>query len=367
MIKPLHKTGLAAIILLFLLAQLSCRHQTEQNRKMIQAPERQIILSDAQIQLANIKIEEINERLIGQNLLFNGVLKVNEQSAVNITSRAIGRIQKLYFKNAGENVKKGDSLYQIYSDELVAAEREYITLQRNNWNFSGRYEPSLALENKLLLFGMLPEQIAQLRKEGNVLFAVTICSPASGTIRSINVTEGQYVNSGQTIFELADDQQLWVEAQVYPDDLPALKVGLRATVTVPIAGNLPIKTNICFINPSFEQGKNVILIRSLIDNPDKNLHPGMLALMSVQTHKNKGIVVPASAVIVGKNGNRIWIRNDDGSFSGITVTTGIQSEDSVLIISGLEEIKTIVTSGAYLLNSELILKNGTFTEIENEF
>lgn len=367
MIKHLINKRFAAITLLFFFLLVSCNQPPEQNRSEIQTPADHIILSEAQIQLANIKVEEINEGIIGHNLLFTGVLKVNEQSAVNITSRAAGRIQKLFFKNTGENVRKGDSLYQFYSDELIAAEREYFTIQRNNWNFSGRYEPSLALENKLLLLGMLPEQIAHLRKDSKILFVVTIFSPAAGTIKSINITEGQYVNNGQTLYELADNQKLWVEAQVYQEDLPFLKVGMPSMVTVPVAGNLSINSNICFINPSFEQGKNVTLIRSVIDNPEKKLHPGMLALMSVQSPKNAGIVVPASAILLDKNGSRIWIRNDDGSFSARNVTTGIKSEDSVMVVSGLGETKSVVTSGAYLLNSELILKNGTKNKEDKEF
>jgi Cu(I)/Ag(I) efflux system membrane fusion protein len=333
-------------------------------RKVIEntAPANNIILSEAQVQLANIKVTEVYEGAVGQNKIYTGVLKINELSAVNVSSRTKGRIQKLYFKNTGEKVNKGDSLYQIYSDELVAAEREYFTLHSNNWNFSGKYEPSLVLEDRLLYLGMLPSQIEQLKKDGKILFTVTIFSPFSGTIRSIDVTEGQFVNAGQTMFGLADYNKLWVEAQVYQDDLQDLRVGMPAMVAIPVAGNISVKSTITFINPSFEQGKNVTLIRTLIDNPDKNLYPGMLALLSIQAQKSQGIVVPASALITDKNGSRVWVRNENGSFSGRIVSTGIQSEDSVLILSGLGNTDLIVTSGAYLLNSELILKKGTIIE-----
>lgn len=354
------------IIPIFLLLTGSCIQQPELNTGEGPLTSDNIFLSEAQIQLANIKVAEVNEGTIGKERLFTGVLKVNEQDVVNITSRSTGRIQKLYFKNTGEYVKKGDSLYQFYSDELVAAEKEYFTLQRDNWNFSGRYEPSLLLENKLLFLGMLPSQIATLRKDGKILFSITIHSPAAGTIRSINVTENQYVNGGQVLFELADDRQLWVEAQVYPDDLPYLQVGLPSEVNVPIAGTRTIQSTISFVSPSFEQGTNVTLIRSEIDNRDKSLYPGMLAVMSVQSQRNSGIVVPASAVLLDKNGSRVWIQNEDGSFSCRIVTTGIQSEDSVLILTGLNNARRIVTSGAYLLNSEFILKKGTIIREENE-
>jgi Cu(I)/Ag(I) efflux system membrane fusion protein len=366
MIKQIFKTGLGTIFLIFFSLLFSCTHQREQKMSDDPVAENKLSLSEAQIQLANIKVAAVNEGNIGHNRIFTGVLKVNEQSAVSISSRATGRIQKLFFKNTGETVNKGDSLYQFYSDELVAAEREYFTIHSNNWNFNGKYEPSLLLENKLLLLGMLPSQIEQLKKSGKILFNVTIYSPVKGTIRVLNISEGQYVNSGQTLFELADYNRLWVEAPVYQEDLQFLKVGMPSTVTIPVEGNIPIKSNITFINPSFEQGKNVTLIRTIIENTNKNLYPGMLAYLSVYSQTNSGVVVPASAVITDRSGSRIWIRNEDGSFSGRIVTTGIQSQDSVLILSGLGRSEMIVTSGAYLLNSELILKKGTITEVKTK-
>ena len=354
----------ASIILMMYFLLGSCGQHQKQIASEDQTPVNSIMLSEAQIQLANIKVAEINEGVIGDNLLLTGVLKVNEQSTLNISARTKGRIQKLYIKNTGETVSKGDQLYQFYGDELVAAEREYFNLESSNWNYNGRYEPSLALENKLLLLGMLPSQIAKLRKDGKILFSVTIYSPVEGTIRSINITEGQYVNEGQTLFTLAGESKLWVEAPVYPEELQFLKVGMPAAISVPVAGNKPVKGAICFINPSREQGKNVTLIRMEVDNSDRRLYPGMLAVVSIQSQKQKGIVLPISAVITDKGGCRVWIRNEDGSFSGRLVNTGMQSEDSVLILSGLAEKEVVVTSGTYLLNSELILKKGMLTEMK---
>lgn len=292
------------------LSVISCKTEKKESAVLQQEPENKIMLSEAQIQLANIKVSEADEKEISQDLLFTGELKVNEQSAVIISSRTTGRIEKLFFKNAGDFVNKGDSLYRIFGEELVAAEREYITLQNNNWNFSGKFEPSLVLENKLLLLGMLPAQLAKLKKDGKILFTVTIYSPVTGTIRAVNVTEGQYVTSGTTLFELADDSQLWIEANAYQSDLKYIKPGLPATVNIPAAGNVSAKCRIGSVNPSFQQGKNTTIIRSQIDNREKNFYPGMLATMKVEANKTSGIIVPVSAVISGKDGERIWIRNE---------------------------------------------------------
>jgi len=317
-----------------------------------------IILSEAQIQLANINTAGVRVGNIGRKLTFTGVLKVNEQSAVIFSSWISGRIEKLYFRNTGERVKKGDMLYEFYSEELVSTQREYIRLQSNNWNFSARYEPSLAVEEKLLLMGMMPSQIKQLGKSAKILFTIPIYSQVNGIIRSVNVSEGQYIKEGQSLFEFADDSKLWVEAQVYPDEVQFLETGMPATVTVPETGELPVKCKISFVNPSFETGKNITVVRAVIDNPYGRLHPGMFALLSVLTQKSHGMVIPSSAVISGNGGDRVWVREENREFSCRVVNTGLQSGDSVLILSGLDKSDKIVTSGAYLLNSELILKQG---------
>lgn len=360
------KNFVKIFLVVVLLIVISCKNEKKENAVLLREPENKIMLSEAQIQLANIKVSETDEEEISQDLMLTGVLKVNEQSAVIISSRTTGRIEKLFFKNAGDVVNKGDSLYRIYGEELVAAEREYVTLQNNNWNFSGKFEPSLVLENKLLLLGMLPSQVAKLKKDGKILFTVTIYSPVNGTIRSVNITEGQYVSSGETLFELADDNQLWIEAIAYQSDLKYIKPGLPATVNIPAAGNISVRCRIGSVDPSFQQGKNTAIVRSQIDNRAKNFYPGMFATMKIEANKTRGITVPVSAVISGKDGNRIWIRNEDGSFSARQVTTGIQSENSVIVLSGLRKTEMVVTSGAYLLNSELILKKGSVTKLESE-
>jgi len=362
--KHIHTIHLASAFLIIVLFMISCKKHSEISQKGndTQTLDNTINLSEAQIQLANIKVIQVEEGVFSFNRFFTGVLKVNEESAINISSRATGRISKLFLKNVGETVNKGDSLYQFYCEELVAVERQYFTLQSNNWNYNGKYEPSLALENRLLLLGMLPSQIEKLRKDGKILFAITIYSPVKGVVRSVNIAEGQYVKSGQSLFELADGTKLWVEAQVQPDVLDILKVGMQSIISVPDAGNRSIKSTISFINPSLEQGKNVTVIRSIIDNPNGKLYPGMLALMHIQSERSRCIVVPASAVIIDKNENIVWIKNENGSFSERKVVIGMESDDSVQILAGINKSEYVVSSGAYLLNSEYILRKGTVAQ-----
>jgi len=351
-------------VAIFVLNACSHKRATEVNQEP-DPVSYNIMLSEAQIQTANIKVVEARYGKIGHHLTLTGVLKINEQGVVSISARATGRLAKLYFKNTGEQINTGDSIYRFYSEELAEAERKYSTIQRNNWNFSGRYEPSLVLEDRLKYIGMLPSQIAQLRKDGRILFTITLYSTVGGVIKSVNVTEGQYVTEGQNIFELADDSKLWMEAQVYPDEVQLLKTGMPVRVVVPGA-DMEFRSTLSFVNPSFEPGKIVTLVRTVINNSDRKLYPGMLAMMIVETNKTDGIIVPTSAIINSKSGDRIWIRDEDGSFSFRNISSGIQSSDSTLILSGLNEDDEVVVSGAYLLDSEMQLKSVTSTASEAE-
>jgi len=353
------------LMLIFILFT-SCQRHSEKgsNENNIHPTDNTISLSAAQIQLANIKVAQVTEGEFNYNHLFSGVLKVNEESVSIISSRATGRVLKLFLKNPGETVNKGDSIYQIYCEDLVTAERQYFTLQSNNWNYNGKYEPSLALENKLLLLGMLPPQIDKLKKNGKILFAVTILSPVKGVVRLVNISEGQYVNAGQTLFELADDRKLWVEAQVHPEDLEFLRVGMHSSITLPDADNRTFQSTVSFINPTIEQGKNATIIRSVIDNSMRKLHPGMLVILNVHAGISKCVMVPLSSLITDKNGNIIWVRNPNGTYTARKITVGLQSDNTVQVLSGIRESESVVTSGAYLLNSELILRKGTLHEAQ---
>ena len=362
MIRNKFKSDLVTFALLFAGLLSSCNHQAVVQKSLKEPVKTGITLSNAQIQLANIKVTPVTQSSIGHQLLLSSVLKVDEQSTISVSAGIPGRIQKLLFKNTGEIVNKGDALYDFYSEELMAIIREYISLENNNYNFSGRFDRSLALKDKMLLLGLLPSQIKDLPKNKYTPSIITIYSKTRGIVRSIDITEGEYVSTGQRLMELADDSKMWVEAQVYPNEMELIKNGMPVDVIFPNSGDLRIRSTIDFINPAFEPGSNVTLVRAIINNPMNKLYPGMLALLSVETQKSKGIVVPASSLLINKQGAEVWLQQNDGSFINRMVTMGIQSADSVLILSGLKQSDNIVISGAYLLNSEMILKKGADPE-----
>jgi membrane fusion protein, copper/silver efflux system len=349
------KSTLYATSLLLAFILISCERQEPIGFKA-EPQQVGLKLSEAQMQLANIKVEYVERGIINHELSLSGVLKVDEQSVASISSRSAGRIQKLHFKNTGTLVNVGDTLYEIYSEDLLAIARDYQALHDNNWSSNKRSDLELAAQNKLLLGGMLPNQIARLNDSRYIYPVFTMLSPEKGLIRSIGVTEGEYVPVGRKLFELADDSKLWVEAQVYPNELQMLKPGMEANVTIPAAGDIAIPSRINFINPAFERGSNITIVRAIIDNPGKQLFPGMPVFLRISTEQREGIVIPASALLIDKQGYHAWVQQEDGTFVSKDLTLGIQTAESVMVLSGLMESERLVVSGAYLLNSEKILK-----------
>jgi len=314
-----------------------------------------ITLSNAQVQMAGVNIAEIVESGLYRELSLSGVLKVNENKSAVINSAVSGRIEKVYFRDAGEKISRGDKLYEIYSDEMVNTQKEFLTLISNNWNFSGKYEPSLAVENRLVRLGMLPSQVSEFSKSGKVMFRIGIHSQSGGWIKKVSISEGQYVSAGETLYELAGNENMWIEAKVYADEIHSIKAGMPAIAVVPGAGKYSCR--IVIVVPSFEENRNFILVRALIDNTNISLLPGMFAELRIRAFMGSGIVIPTESVVSGESGDHVWIL-ENGKFIQRDIITGLQSDDSLIVLSGLNESDLIVTSGVYLIDSESTLRKG---------
>ena len=323
-----------------------------------------IRLSEEQIELANIRTSIINEIELNHEKVLNGQLVVNENTRHKISSRVAGRIERLYIKNSGETIKAGSILYDIYSEELQAAQKEYIiaTLQAKQFSDSGNRFTQLAdgAKNKLLLWGMSESQIEALtNKNGEIKSTVSIYSKHGGVVTSVFITEGNYVMDGDPLFDIADLSTLWVEAELYSTEAGTFST--NEAVTIRIDG-FPEKTwnsHISFAAPQLEIQSKINLIRAEIPNTNMNLKPGMQANITLKESSRKTMALPLNVVLQDSKGATVWIKKKDGSFESRMVITGIESADKIEIRSGIESGEEVVISGGYLLNSEYIFRKGS--------
>jgi Cu(I)/Ag(I) efflux system membrane fusion protein len=321
----------------------------------------EIQLSEQQVLLGNIHVDTIDKEAIGSETVLTATLNYNQQKLTSVTARVMGRVERLYHKNTGEYVRKGEPLMEIYSEELNSAKQQYLlalekrkSLDNNVIDFE---QVITGFKTKFLLWGMTEAQLTALAISNKATLTTTFYSNESGYITELMVQEGQYLNEGGLIVQLADLSTLWAEAQVYTSQFSQINSNTNVTVQLPDIGK-SLTGKAVFVNPEISSDKRINLIRVTISNPNNNLKPGMAAYVILKAGANNTLTLPIDAVIQDSKGASVWVQTGKDVFKNKMVTIGIETNDRVEITSGMSPGEVVVTQGAYLINSEYVFRNG---------
>jgi Cu(I)/Ag(I) efflux system membrane fusion protein len=318
-----------------------------------------IKLNDEQMELGNIKVDSVRSSFISRENTLTGTFGINQNKTEQVSAKINGRIDQLYYKILGEQVNEGDKLYDLYSRELLLAQEEYLLVfEKSKLLNEGGKVILTSAKNKLLLWGLNEQQIKELETTKQTKITNTIYSKISGVITEISLKEGDYVNEGTKIYKLADLSSLWVEAQLYSNELGYLLEGGMVDIIAEAYPDERIKGNIFFINPELQEQSKINLVRVEVDNSRHLYKPGMQAYVILKSDQKKSIVLPMNAVLQNAKENVVWVQIEKGKFEARAVTIGIQNKDKIEITSGLKAGDFVVVSGAYLLNSEYVFKRG---------
>lgn len=318
-------------------------------------------LSEQQIQLGNIVVDTIGKAVLGNETVLAATLNYDQQKLTSISSRVTGRIDKLYHKNIGDYIKKGEPLMEIYSEELNNAKQEYLlALERRKLLDNSLIDFDQVIKSaktKLLLWGISEAQINALTNSNKAKLTTSVYSNQSGYITELNVQEGEYIAEGGTIVQLADLSTLWVEAQVYTSQYS--QINNSSTVTIQLTGiGKEIKGQLEFVNPEISPDNRINLIRVTIPNQGNQLRPGMSVYVVLKEGQRNVLSLPMDAVIRDAKGATVWVQTGKNTFKNKMVTIGMESGDRIEITNGLTQGEAVVTSGAYLINSEFIFRKG---------
>lgn len=327
------------------------------------ASDASLMLNDSQIQLANVTTMKVGAGSFSTAKILNGRLVTNPEQTEIISSRVAGRVEQLYVKETGRRITKGEAILQIYSEQLQVLQQDYLLQLRQVAAFPGeKIYQSLrdAAKNKLKLFGYSDAQISALAKSNRVSATVTVYATASGVVNEINVSEGQYVSEGSSLLRLESYDRIWVEADIYPSETSQVVVGSMLRIAV---GGFPDQTlmaRVDFVSPAIDPNTQRITIRAVLPNAAGTFQPGMQANVFLATGKvTNAISLPLDAVIRDESGAQVWIKTKDNTFTSRKVTTGAEDANQIVIISGISNGEEVVTTGAYLLYSEYVLKHET--------
>lgn len=322
-----------------------------------------VTLSARQQFLGNIHTDTAQLASLVNQLVLSGETIFDPRGEEAISARVSGWIEKMYVRNPGEKVEMGQKLYELYSPDLLSAEKEYLLayqqkdlFRKASVDFSATIK---AMKQKLLRWGLSESQIDHLPKQ-HAISSITIYSKTSGYLIQKVKKEGDHVKGGEVIMNLASNNTLWVQAQLYDKELPLLKKLKDIKVKLKDFPGKKLSGRIVFNNPVNVKQSRIHLLNIAIPNPNGNIQPGMLAYVYLSISKeHPNVVIPKSAVIYEEESNYVWIARSGNQFERYKVKLGTHNNSMIQVLHGIKPGATVVSSGAYLINSEYILQYGT--------
>ena len=294
------------------------------------------------IQRSGVRTEVAEARTIAQPVRAVGTVEHDEARLTTVTMRSDGYIEELFVDKTGQHVHAGDPLFRVYSPEIVAAQVDV--------RIAG------GAEQRLRNLGVPESHIRDVRAGKNPMSLVWP-APASGDVIVKRVINGQKVKAGDELYRIADHTHVWVIADVAESDLPALKIGTPATVTVRAYMAQPVKGQVTFIYPELKAETRTARVRIEVPNPDGRLKIEMYADVVFQTGEASPVLaVPASAVIDSGQRQVVLVAKGEGRFEPRPVKVGQRGDGYIEVLEGLAKGEEVVTSATFLIDAESNLK-----------
>lgn len=318
-------------------------------------------LTAAQEQALGVVYTMVRRGTMTRTIRTVGVVAVAEPNITDITPKVDGFVEELLVDFTGQKVRRGQPLLRLYSPTLVAAQEELLTAIRlasrvgRGAGEAWRNAQSMldAARRRLAYFDITPEQIEQVETTGRATKTLTLVAPFTGVVLEKHVVEGQRVTPGMQLYRLADLSTVWVEGEVFEQDLQYIRIGAQAHIEVAAYPGEHLMGAVSFVYPVVDVASRTNRVRVTVSNLDGRLKPGMFSTMFFDTRVGEDvIIVPFEAVIVTGERNLVFVRDEDGMLQPREVVLGARADREVQILSGLAEGETIVASANFLIDAE---------------
>lgn len=319
--------------------------------------------------IADVATVEATWRTLTTSVSAPSTIDFNEGSQRVISARVGGRVERLFVRETGSAIAKGAPLLEIYSPELVAAQKEYLvaretarTLSESAGTFhlpdtaarSARGSGILAsARRRLAILGLSSAQIDALDKRGEIAYTMTLFSPTSGIVLRRSVIEGAYVDEGASLMEVVDMGVVWAMIDVPQEMTPRLRVGMSVRLSGSALGDERFDAVVDRIYPTADATARTVRLRAPIANRRGMLRVGMYLTAELQIPSVDALAVPVTAVIRTGQRDLVFVEIRKNTFEARTVSVGVRSGDYYQIVDGdLRRGDRVVAQGGYLLDSE---------------
>jgi Cu(I)/Ag(I) efflux system membrane fusion protein len=313
-----------------------------------------IRMSPTAMQLADVRTMIVGSDVASMNLRLNGKVQVDERKVHSQSSHISGRLEELNIDFIGEQVRKGAQVGRIYSPELVTAQEELLEAERLKSDYPQLLEAAKA---KLGNWKLSNTQIDAILEQGEASGTLPIYADQGGVVLKKKVNEGDYVSRGGILYEVADLSRLWIQFDVYEQDMAWVKVGSEVTFQVASLPGEEFTAKIDFIDPVIDAKTRVAKARISFQNSKSQLKPEMFVtglLSSPAGSKESKLTVPKSAVMWTGERSVVYVRtpSEKGvSFQLRKVRLGMSMGDSYVIEEGLEAGEEIAVSGTFSIDA----------------
>lgn len=312
-------------------------------------------------QLIGVKTGLVEKRSLDTIIHAAGSVEYNEKKTSQIQMRVSGWIKELYVDSTGQQIKKGDPLFQLYSPDLFATEQEYLLAKKtlSRMKEGGMSHVREGVESqvesaraRLLLWNMTEEQIDRLDEEGEVKPEMVFYSPVKGFVTKKSAVKGQYVTPEMVLYEIADLSTVWVYADIYEPDLGYLRQDQKVSISFTAYPDRTFTGRIIYIAPNLSPETRTVKARIELPNPGFLLKPGMYGDVDIRIKIPKRLVIPVEAVIDSGMRQLAFLDRGNGVFEPREIKLGAHHEGYVEVVSGLKEGDRVVTSATFLVDSE---------------
>ena len=271
-----------------------------------------------------------------------------------------GWVDQLFVNFTGQTVRPGERLFSIYSPMVVAAQQELLLARRLVSNLSAS-TPEAAQSARDLLessrrrlqyWGVPRDEIEQVEATGEVRRTVTLRSPYGGVVVDKPVLAGQRIMPGDVAYKIADLSRVWLEGEVFEQDLPAVRLGQPVTAEFTALPGVIREGQVAYVYPTVNPDTRTARIRVELPNPKLTLKPGMYATIRFSAPTDSVLSVPRSAVLATGERNFVFVRSGYGKFVPHLVTLGASTDERMAILGGLQAGDTVVASGTFLMDAE---------------
>jgi Cu(I)/Ag(I) efflux system membrane fusion protein len=321
----------------------------------------QLSISLDKVQKLGVKSEAAALRELGRTLRVSGRIETDERRTYTIAPKFEGWVERLYVNTTGQAVTKGQPLFDVYSPELVSAQREHAVAVQGlaalqdadddaRQSMQRLADASAARLKNWDMTGVVADQ-------GGTRPGITFRAPASGIVLEKKAVQGMRFMPGEMLYQIADLSSVWVIAEVPEQDIGQIALGSTVQVSVDAWRDRSFDGKVAFIYPTLNSATRTVSVRMEIANPKGLLKPAMFASAQIAVGRGTRVLaVPASAVIDSGTRQVVLVRLAEGRFEPRAVTLGNRGDDYVEVLSGVAETEQVVTSANFLLDSESNLK-----------